>query len=372
MRVSIEIDFLATETSGSIANINAKSAGNNVSRSIKQQTKPAESFDGFQFAGTRGEWPTPADGTHHYFPDDGYVGYMSKSLSAADGATDVSIDVTPAGSINLFAITFDKICNEYAKQLQITGLPNSGSMIVNNDSYACFIKLPQAVSSTFTVKILKWNKPFKSVKVTNISTSFTGTFTDREVESFDCSEQVWDSQFRLSTGIMQQYADITFRDVYGVLHGLADVDALQEMLQVRIYTIDEQGVKTFLGAYITNTWSCSGVDDQVTLSCNDLTRNFKSMVTDVIGEKLTVLQIFEKLNSVLPEVQIMPRSNTKIKDPTTGQLVEMSEYLASCVCEDVYFQSVAVSDILSEVCDRWMLRLYWQPEKQQYAVMEAW
>ena len=297
---------------------------------------------------------------------------MSQTLSGADGTTSVSIYIKPKTEVSFLVITFDKTCGEYATKMVVAGLPDASNIRISNNSYVCFIKLPKAVTNTFTVEITQWNKPFKSVKITSISTGYTGIFKGSEISSFECSEQAWDSQFKLATGIMQQYADITFRDVYGVLQELAEVDALQEMLQVRIYSIDTDGTKTLLGVYISDTWSCSGVDDQVTLSCNDLTRNFENIVTDVIGEQLTVTEVLNRLNSVLPNFQIVPKEDTYVTDPTTGTQMSMTEYLSTCVCEDVYFQSVALSSILSEICDRWMLRLYWQPEKQQYVVMEAW
>lgn len=372
MRASIEIDFAKKSSDNLIESVQVGTAGNNVSTSIADASTTPEGFKGFQLAGVAGEWPSLANGQYRYFPDSGYAGYMSQVLSEADGTVGVTIIVTPATEISFLVITFDKACNEYATELTVAGFPNADDIQISNNSYVCPIKLPEATTSTFTIRITKWNKPFKSVKVTSISTGYTGIFKGSEIGSFECSEQVWDSQFKLATGVMQQYADITFRDVHGILRGLAETDALQEMLQVRIYSIDTDGTKTLLGVYISDTWSCSGVDDRVTLSCNDLTRNFENIVTDVVGKQLTVAEVLNLLNSVLPNFQIVPKEDTYVTDPTTGTQMSMTEYLSACVCEDVYFQSVALSSILSEICDRWMLRLYWQPEKQQYVVMEAW
>ena len=350
MRVAIEIDLI--KGTSSVTQSTTTAAGANVSN---QPNQDSAGFKGYHVAAVEGQWPSTNDGSYKAYPDSGYPGWISQSLSAADGSINGTWTLAFSAATEVLVVSFDRVCGEWATQAVVT--VNGQTQQLTNSSWKMFVRLNGATSCT--IQFTKWNKAYKNVKITSFDTETTEVFEGSAVVSATYSEQVWNSQFEISTGFMEQYADIDFRDIHGVLHAAADSDLLMDNAQVRIYTIDEDGTKRHAGTYISNTWSVSGEDDTVQLACNDESRNFEKYTLDVIGQNMTVTQILNAVFAAVPNVDFAIPSS-------------VASHLNSCVCADVYFQAVDAQTILDEVCDRWMLRLYWDAQDVTFKVMEAW
>lgn len=359
MRLRVDIDF-EQNTTGTIATTTAQV--NNVSRGLH---KGSHGYEGFQLSASVDKPTTPLTGQFKFFDEEeGYPGWMSKQLSDERGffASPIKWQVTFTGRAKFLYIRFDEELNEYATEIEITG--NGVTNIIQNNSVACAVALNEV--SECTVSILRWNKPYKSAKITMFEASNIITFQGSHIESLECSEQAWNGSFTLSTGFIQQFADITFRDHQGLLHTLADSGGLVKFLSVRIY-VRYKDAWHFLGQYFSDTWSVDQTSDKVKATCNDLSRNFANKTADVIGENLSVMELLDQLN-----VGIVPKPDSYVTNPFTGEELSISEFLSSCISKDAYFQAVSIDQIVAQICDRWLLKIYWHPQLEKFVVMEAW
>lgn len=270
---------------------------------------------------------------------------------------------------HLFLI-FDKAAGQYATRIEVVDALQGFIYSVENGSYVAVFSFTEPVTD-LRLLVRGWNVDGGTIRFTYVGVSPELILEGGEIEDVECSEQAWSSSFKVSTGFMQQYADIVFRDHKKLLQSLSDGNLLSKFMPIDL-SIEDEGVWEDLGAYISDTWSVDKTENKVTVSCNDYTRNFENYIIDLIAEYTTVAQLFSMISSQIPEVDIVPKAGSLVKDPLTGEEVSMSDYLNKCVARDVYFQGVEASRVIEELCDRWMLRLYWHPQLRKYVVMEAW
>lgn len=363
MRALIEIEYLMANTQVEEVDDSLTSPGCNVSN-VVSATVPSNKFQGykgFHFAGTVGEWPAIANGDYKYYPDEGYMGFCSQMLSAADGTTNIKIVFTLSGEVPSYInLQFDKVCNEYATEFVISNNQNSNKITVNNVRYRSFVNIEPlniTAAAVLTLTITKWSKPFKNIKITKITFGFTGQYTDNELESFKCSEQLLDSRFQIKPGVIEQYADISFKDRYGELQDLAVQGFLMDNLTVSIYAIDDQkedpdnpGQPMYIlqGIYKTDTWDVTGTSNSVKLSCKDITRSFETVqVRSVDIQTRNVHEMLALCFGYFPEI-----SWTYIDTDTEN-------YCKSIVTPNSWLYASTLEDTLQKVCNLGMLRCYW-------------
>lgn len=349
MRLVVEIDLV--KGASSVTQKSTTSAGAQVSN---EPVGTGVGFRGYHVAGVAGQWPSINDGTYKAYGSGGYPGWISKSLSAADGSIDITWSLVFDAPTDVLVVSFDRVCQEWATQAVVTVGRQTQQLV--NSSWKMFIQLNGATECS--IQFTKWNKAFKNVKITQFSTETTETFSGPTITSASYSEQVWNAQFEISTGFVEQYADIEFRDVYNVLHAAADSNLLMDNARVRIYTIDENGTKQLAGTYLSDTWSVSGDSDEVSLACNDDSRSFDKYVLDVVQQNKSVAEILNSIFAAIPGV-------------TFTIPADLATYLNSCICADIYFRDTSAQEILDELCDRWMLRLYWDAREETFVVTEA-
>lgn len=346
-----------------------------------QQLVSSDGYNGFQLS-LDNRWPVSRlDGSQKFFnSEQGYPGYLLRVQWRAVYGEFATVSDTGTEFLQTFPkfewvdysltrvlfIVFDQAANQYATKMRIK--TSSETVVVRNDRVIYVHVFDQAVDSV-EVEFLEWSTDNGTVRLTYVGSQLT--FKGSEIESVECSEQAWSSSFKVSTGFMQQYADIVFRDHKKLLQTLSDNNMLSKFMPIDLQ-IENEGVWEDLGAYISDTWSVDKTENKVTVSCNDYTRNFENYIIDLIAENATVAQLFRMISSQIPEVDIVPKADSLVKDPLTGEEVSMSDYLNKCVARDVYFQGVEASRVIEELCDRWMLRLYWHPKLRKYVIMEAW
>lgn len=346
-------------------------------------SRVADGFKGFQLSADK-QWPVSVlNNSYRLFnPEEGYLGYLSKiqwreayqefAIYTSEGYVEIEPEftITFHEKVSYIFLTFDRITGEYATEIVIkngdTGLQDSVYPV--GATYAHYFEEP---TSSVTIRFKRWSRDNGTIRFTYVGTNPTLTFRGSEVENVECSEQAWNSTFNLSTGFIQQYADITFRDFTGVLQNLSDNGLLSRFMLLSI-SIDYKDVQYALGTYISDTWSVDKTESRVTVSCNDYTRNFEKYTVDVIAENASVRQLFELLSSQIPEVSIVPKTDSEVTDPLNGEVVSIPAFLDSCISKDVYFQGVTADEVVNQLSDRWMLRLYWQPQLGKYVIMEAW
>lgn len=365
MRLRVDIDF-EQAVEDVEATTNAES--NNVSNS---PTYEADGYKGFQLSASVSTPVTPLDGTRKFFPESGYSGWMSKQISDANGnfATPIQWTINFSEVSKFLIVTFDRSLGEYASELEIRSIDTGEVQYVTNDDYRLMLSFEETLSVLLIIK--KWNKAYKTAKIVDFDVGGLLSFEGSAIESVECSEQAWNSSFKIATGVMQQYADIVFRDTGGLLQGLSDVGLLTKFMPLSIY-VQRRGEWKFLGTYISDVWSVDRVEDRVSVSCNDYTRNIPNYTVDVIGTDISVKRFLEILEDQMPEIEMVAKPDEEIRDVLNGEVITMENYLESCICKDVYFQSVDADTVLTELCDRWLLRIYWQADLQKYVVMEAW
>ena len=315
-------------------------------------------FKGFHFAGTPGEWPADASGAYHYYPDEGYQGYISQALSNSSGSfiPPISISFQLLGSApNEVFIQFDAVCNEFAKDMVVTNSLNSNTMFVSNNSYICRIKLsdmqmPETDSEyTITINIQTWNKPFKSAKITKLSLNFLAVYDGTNLIKYDCSENLFDSNMQIKAGICEQYADIEVYDRSGILHEFAQEEILGNEQNVTITAIDDDTNEQWvLGTYLVTDWDVPSTSSRINITSKDNTMTLDRLYVQMLPIKTrTVDELLQ-----LCFAQLKNTSWRYIDEDTAG-------YCRTIVTPNSWCYTDTLLNTLIKVCLLGMLRIYW-------------
>ena len=342
-----------TETASTASNVSGEFRG-------------ARGYKGFQLSPSKEEPLTPLGRGYTFFGESGYPGWLGTVAGSLDAP---QFEVTFDKATDLIRITFDAVLGEYATSVTFRYLTILRT-VVTCTGPTCVVKL-QRKATKATIIPQGWSNPNSAMKVTSIEGLSSITFQGTAVESVECSEQAWGGAFKIDTGVLQQYADISLRDYDGTLASLSDLGELSSALPITL-SVEYKKEWFNLGTYVSDTWSVDKVENRVKVACSDYTRNFSKNVLDVVGEDISVKDLFAVISAQIPEVDIIPKPDGEVVDIVSGDSLSTENYLASCVCRDIYFQAVDAETIISELCDRWLLRLYWQADIQKYVIMEAW
>jgi hypothetical protein len=357
MRVHVKIDFNIGQDTAFSVDPTLQSSGANVSNvsKIVESNYTYRGFKGFQFAQNYDEYPAIADGSYKYFPDEGYKGYMSASLSKADGTFDSNpiLVVTSTGAIPEYLyIQFDSTVNIYAKKFRITTNVNSNAIVVNNMSSNLLISLDSLNLPTdqstirIYVEFISINKPYQSLRITQLNGSFIGYYTGNELKSVENSEQSFDSQMQISPGLVEQYADIVIYDRDNSIHTLAKNAKLSDEFKVTIEAINQNGDSQIIGSYITYDWDVESNKSEVSLQCIDNNKLLDSIYIDTQALKTrTVNQLLTLIFS------------------TVGLSWEYIDSTTKTYCQNIsvpnswWYKSTA-RELLDKVCTLGQLRVY--------------
>lgn len=315
-------------------------------------------FQGFHFAAAKGEWPADASGMYHYYPDEGYKGFISRGMSNEEGtfSSSISIQVQIDGDMpNELFIQFDAICNEFATQMKVTSNQNSNTMLVNNSKYVCKIALDslnlvsQEETTILSIELLKWNKAFKGVKITRISVNYVGVYDASELISFECSENLLNAQMQVSAGVCEQYADVEIYDRSGMLHELATDEILNGEQNITVLAIDDEANSTeILGVYSIGDWDVPSTSSRVKLSAKDNSSTLDELYVSMLPIKDR--DVDELLNLCFSQLK---NTSWKYIDEDT------KTYCKSIITPNSWCYTGTLLETLVKVCLLGMLRIYW-------------
>lgn len=358
MRTQVEIAFqfnLNTQITPPATPVDNQANVSHIAKIYDTKNYAYKGFRGFNFAGTKDQWSALADGTYKYYPDTGYNGYMSSTLSAADGTTDIALQFFVGGDVpDTLYLAFDSVCNEYATQLKITNSQNTNVVNVNNISYLVMVPikslaLTPSTDLSLTVQILKWNKPYKNIKITQISFTYVGVYTGSDIVSFECSENLFDKQLLIRAGICEQFADLKIYDRTNVLHEFAMQEILVADQQVTITAIDDVNSKTYvLGSFFVNNWDVQSTDSTVGISCKDTSLTFDKIYVSAM--EVQTRTVDDMLISIFAQLK---NNNWQYIDDATAT------YCKSISTPNNWFYTDTLMSTLIKVCLLGMLRIYW-------------
>lgn len=307
-------------------------------------------YKGFHLAEELGKYPSTCNGEYLYYPDEGYKGYCSSKLSDTDCYIGIDFNLQLSNCPETIAIYFDSISNTYARTVQVLNSENSNSIIVNNRSSVCLIDITALnIKKSDTIIYIKFqylNRPNTNLKITKMAFEYIRTYTDDIIKDFKCSEQLLDTTFRINPGVLQQYAEISFKDKYGEFKDLAKRELLNDNLFVKIYIND-----TLVGTYMTESWDIKANNTNVSLNCTDPCR------------------LLDYIN--VTRVPVASRTVDDLLNMAFSYTEYTFEYLDSDVeelCKKItngtsWIYPSSLTDFLKKVCLLGMIRIYWYKDK---------
>lgn len=310
-----------------------------------------EGYKGFHLAAVSGKYPSDLSGSFKLYSDSGYKGYCSKSISDNYGNLYVSFSITFNDIVpQIIAINFDKISQVYAKVITISNSQNNNKVeIYDNKIYRRFIDISTLnidAGATITLVFTKINKQYSNLKITRLSFSLVGVYDDNIVTEMKCSESLMDTSFNISPTILEQYAELKFKDKYNEFKDLANAEMLNDNLDVNIYIDD-----ILIGSYITDAWEITSTSNNVSLSCVDVSNIFDHIYVTLqnvadrnIDDLLSIA--FGYTNKVYGYID----SDTE-------------KYCKSIIVPNSWYKVSTLRDFLIKICVLGLLRMYWYKDK---------
>lgn len=161
----------------------------------------------------------------------GYNGYISKTLSNADGTCDFTMTIN-GENIDNFTIHFDKVVNEYATEIYIDDVK-----YVNDDTHF-FMNVTN--QNSHTVRFTKWSKGNSNIRFTAITIGLTLTFDKfNGLLSFVRGSQSMQDNTLPTYGAISQYGSVRLADYTGEINDIEQLNMLTSGIKVKLYLDDE-------------------------------------------------------------------------------------------------------------------------------------
>ena len=224
------------------------------------------------------------------------VGWYSDALSGADGTFSPAqvIDFTftqPHSSIGL-TITFDEPANEYAADFDIVVYDGSGGVIWshqvrgNTDARWVIDRQQLANYRRTTITLLRWCKPYRRAKVTEVSFGVVRTYDDEKLIKVNLLEEINTTSETVPANELKFVVDNSNRE-FNILNPQGSYKFLQE----RQAAVVEIGVEVRpniyewvnMGLYFLSDWK----SDEGSLTATFTARNRIDFLPAVEVENLT-------------------------------------------------------------------------------------
>lgn len=347
----ISVEYIPNENNN-ISNLIASEDSCNVSHLeyITQSTQEYQGFNGFHLSNTYGNYVSTLSGDFKCYADEGYKGYCSNILSNNVGYIGIVFSFYFLKVPRMLAINFDRVSNTYAKTIVISNSENSNSITINNTNTLCLINLTDLNivenNTRIFIQFESLNKAYSNLKITKLAFEYIKTYDDDIIKNFKCSEQLLDTTFNINPNVLQQYAEIVFKDKYGEFKTLAKSELLNDNLLIKIY-IGEQ----LVGTYLTESWNITASDTNVSLNCTDPSRLF-----DYIN--------ISKIPVQHRNVDDLLNLAFSYTDYTFAYLDKEIETLCKQVISpDSWTYVTSLSDFIQKICLLGMIRIYWYIDK---------
>lgn len=171
-------------------------------------------------------------------------------------------------------------------------------------------------------------------------------FTDNNFKSIKFSNQLMDTSFDINPTVIEQYAEITFKDKGGVITNLVKTGVLDSDLKVYIH-IDN--VLTY--TYLTSTWDIQAQDTTVVLHCNDPTKKLENKQT----------QLVEPADKTLAE--LIALAFTWADYPYEYESSETYSIANNIQLEQTYVAYQDLLTFINKLCVVGFFRIYWKKNK---------
>lgn len=215
-----------------------------------------------------------------------YQGIVFDGASDNDGNCGIEFKINGKG-MTAIVLNFDAVSNEYATKISINGTQYSNSRI----SFAC---IGLGGIDVVAVKIEKWNKPRRHVKITSCSLTFTYSFDKKYIKTVTRNSSITNDFKRPEYGISAQSGKVEMQDRDGYLLELIQNRVMKDGLNFELILNGRT-----IGKYISANLKYRTVDDIATLDLvDDITNmqneifigiDFPTIPTEVIP--LTALEI---------------------------------------------------------------------------------
>lgn len=181
------------------------------------------------------------------------------------------------------------------------------------------------------------------------------TFNDDKIKSIKFSNQLMDTTFNINPCVIEQYADITIKDVDGtIFDDLGIVDSyIRKYIEVEVYIDD-----TLFNKYLTSTWEVKIQDSTIVIHCTDQTKNLENYQTQLINVGTYTL------DDLIDDAFDCTPYNYSYENSDVQYLCEHL-YIAN-----TYIPYQKVIDFLNQLCLVSFVRIYWHID--QFIIARCW
>lgn len=297
----------------------------------------------FQYSGTAKSVISSLNGLYKVLPEEGYPGYISKTVSDANG-----IFAAPLPQV-VFSTTSTIVVVYFADGYPVDFTVKCGDIIdTYKDNKEQVIFFNYGSAGEYTITVSKWSVGNSSLKISRIISLDQFVFTENDLIDFKCSENFLDSQVSIQPGICEQYADITIYDRYKLLYRYV-VEYERELTHsiVRLLVYDDNNDVNVIGAYVITDYNISGQGLRVNLTCSDPSYKL---------EKIQIPAIPPARRTVADMIKIVANyGNIPIRYADTSVYAQC----ISIATPNCWFKADNALNILNKICQLGMLRLYW-------------
>lgn len=188
-----------------------------------------------------------------------------------------------------------------------------------------------------------------SIKIfisTSGDTSQGYTYTDNDFKSVKFSDQISDTSFDITPTVIEQYADIVFKDKTGDITEKVISGVFNKYLKVFVYINN-----VWKYTYITSTWDIQVKDKTVTLHCNDpvkLLENKQTQLVEPADKTLADMFAYAQAWSGYP---------IHYGDGETIDICQRT------VLKNTYVPYMNLLDFIKKLCVTGFIRFYWNKNR---------
>ena len=359
MRMRVDLELTLTENTSIVINEATSTDQNNVSNLVRVETNEHDAsfrgFKGFQLATHMQDPESILNGAYALYPDEGYVGFMSLARSMPSGkfATAVILSFTFSfvDSLPQLCIVFDRACNQYATEFVLKNVTTDKEFEIKNNQHAVAILQPSSdfwqdeKTAELQLKIVRWSRPYANAKITAITTSYSHSYTGKDLIDIVSSDNMLDAQLTPSPGICEQYADIKVYDRDSALRSIRDVDTGI----VRIYNIDDtNGTEELVATFTNISIEANETDAEVSITCADPSSTYENIDVPAIPIKTrTIHEMFVMAFNYAGNVA-WRYYNNYARNIAEGSHVPNS-----------WFYAGKLKEMLQKICTAAGMRIFW-------------
>ena len=171
-------------------------------------------------------------------------------------------------------------------------------------------------------------------------------FGDGYIKSIKYSNQLMDTTFDINPTVIEQYAEVVFRDKDKTILNLVVDGTLTKDLKVFVY-VDNILYQT----YLTSSWDVQAQNSTITLHCNDETKKLENIQTQLVDVGSRTLKQLLQLGFTWSGYSWDCENN------------DIDTLISSIVIADSYVKFQDLLTYFKKLCLVGFLRIYWNKDK---------